>query len=51
MCSTTSSRRTAPIPHATLLTVDGRRHMLEPAFFALLREALSAHVARATRRA
>ncbi|MFC4946248.1 alpha/beta fold hydrolase [Pseudonocardia sp. GCM10023141] len=37
------------IPHATLHTVDGMGHMLEPAFFAPLTEALAAHIARAIR--
>jgi 10-carbomethoxy-13-deoxycarminomycin esterase len=37
------------VPHATLLTVEGMGHMLEPAFFAPLTKALSAHIAQAAR--
>lgn len=35
------------VPHATLLEVDGMGHMLEPAFFALLTDALTTNISRA----
>jgi pimeloyl-ACP methyl ester carboxylesterase len=37
------------VPNAALRTIDGMGHMLEPAFFAPLTEALSTHITRATK--